>query len=527
MWMTDRYRSLGKVDVAVLVDKVSSLSEAVWLEDEKLRQRLAGSRQTNSIFLKSILVPEFAKRISRGPLTDDDVPRQGGWDRLHGEISPIVESAVSRFPAGGIVSRIQLARMQPGTAIEQHIDQSPMLNAAHRLHIPLQTNSDVEFVVDGQRVIMDVGILYELNNRVPHSVVNRGNSARIHLIIDYIPPAHNTPDVLDPRFENRHKQRMMAGTSPRPPLRADYPLPTLIATSVVRGTHKNESHGGVYLIDMETEEIEQVVDWNTCDIEWEGRGWDRGLRGIAFHNQEIYIAASDELYCFDQNFSIVSSFRNPHLKHTHEMICYQNHLLITSTGFDSILRFDLETQLFDQGWLIRPGQRGDIMVRLYDPKNQGPDPGNTYHINTVTQDENGIYVSGLNMPSILHLHQGTINHYAALPLGTHNAMPCEKGVLYNDTNADRVVFAEGESCFNMDIRRYPEDQILNAELGDRRIARQAFGRGLCIYKDHIVIAGSSPSTITAYDLSAQAPIKSVNITMDIRNCIHGLEIYPF
>ena len=79
--MTDRYRSLGKVDVAVLVDKVSSLSEAVWLEDEKLRQRLAGSRQTNSIFLKSILVPEFAKRISRGPLTDDDVPRQGGWDR--------------------------------------------------------------------------------------------------------------------------------------------------------------------------------------------------------------------------------------------------------------------------------------------------------------------------------------------------------------------------------------------------------------------------------------------------------------
>ena len=89
------------------------------------------------------------------------------------------------------------------------------------------------------------------------------------------------------------------------------------------------------------------------------------------------------------------------------------------------------------------------------------------------------------------------------------------------------MFTEGESRFNMDIRRYPEDQILNAELGDHRIARQAFGCGLCIYKDHIVIAGSSPSTITAYDLSAQAPIKSVNINMDIRNCIHGLEIHPF
>ena len=109
------------------------------------------------------------------------------------------------------MSQIQLARMRPGTTIQQHINQSQMLNAANRLHIPLQTNSDVEFVVDGQRVIMDVGILYELNNRVPHSVVNRGHSARIHLIIDYILPAHNILDVLDPLFEDRHKQRMMAG----------------------------------------------------------------------------------------------------------------------------------------------------------------------------------------------------------------------------------------------------------------------------------------------------------------------------
>ena len=56
------------------------------------------------------------------------------------------------------MSQIQLARMRPGTTIQQHINQSQMLNAANRLHIPLQTNSDVEFVVDGQRVILDVGI---------------------------------------------------------------------------------------------------------------------------------------------------------------------------------------------------------------------------------------------------------------------------------------------------------------------------------------------------------------------------------
>ena len=71
------------------------------------------------------------------------------------------------------------------------------------------------------------------------------------------------------------------------------PEPTLIATSVVRGSQQGESHGGVYLIDTRSGEIRQTIDWNTSDIDFTGRGWDRGLRGIAFHKNEVYIAASD------------------------------------------------------------------------------------------------------------------------------------------------------------------------------------------------------------------------------------------
>ena len=29
------------------------------------------------------------------------------------------------------------------------------------------------------------------------------------------------------------------------------------------------------------------VDWNTVDIDWAGRGWDRGLRGIAFDGEVV------------------------------------------------------------------------------------------------------------------------------------------------------------------------------------------------------------------------------------------------
>ncbi len=68
-------------------------------------------------------------------------------------------------------------------------------------------------------------------------------------------------------------------------------LPKLILTSVVRGSQQGESHGGIYTVDFELQQGEQHVDWNTSDIDFEGRGADRGLRGIAFDGDDIYIAA--------------------------------------------------------------------------------------------------------------------------------------------------------------------------------------------------------------------------------------------
>jgi len=78
----------------------------------------------------------------------------------------------------------------------------------------------------------------------------------------------------------------------------------LITTSVVRGSQQGESHGGIYLVNFAQESVDQVVDWNTSEIEFSGRGWDRGLRGIAFFAGEIYIAASDELFVYDQDHGL-------------------------------------------------------------------------------------------------------------------------------------------------------------------------------------------------------------------------------
>ena len=81
----------------------------------------------------------------------------------------------------------------------------------------------------------------------------------------------------------------------------------LVTSSVVRGAQQGQSHGGVYLIDLENQTVEQTIDWNTSGIDWQGRGWDRGLRGIAFDGEQVFIAASDELFAYTPDFELIDS----------------------------------------------------------------------------------------------------------------------------------------------------------------------------------------------------------------------------
>ena len=64
-------------------------------------------------------------------------------------------------------------------------------------------------------------------------------------------------------------------------------------------------------------------------------------------------------------------------------------------------------------------------------------------------------------------------------------------------------------------------------LDDSNIARQAFGRGLCVIDNQFIAGGSSPSTVTLYDIQTSQLVASVNITMDIRNAVHGLAVWPY
>lgn len=306
-------------------------------------------------------------------------------------------------------------------------------------------------------------------------------------------------------------------------------LPKLIATSVVRGSQQGESHGGVFTIDFENRTSEQHIDWNTDTIDWEGRGADRGLRGIAFDENDIYIAASDELFCYDREFALQHSKRNRYLKHCHEICRMGRTLFLTSTGFDSLLAYDLDKQTFTWGFHLQKTQ-GKWTGFAFDPRlDTGPRMVNEQHINMVHVNRQGIFLSGLRTGALLHIDRhNEVKEVCSLPLGTHNARPLEDGVLFNDTASDHVRFVSRDQPQRaFPIKTYDPGEIRFAGIDDSKIARQGFGRGLCVYADRIVAGGSSPSTISLYDLQSGETIGSVNMTMDIRNAIHGLEVWPY
>jgi hypothetical protein len=303
----------------------------------------------------------------------------------------------------------------------------------------------------------------------------------------------------------------------------------LVATSVVRGSQKGESHGGVCLIDLRERSVVQALDWNTVDIDWQGRGWDRGLRGIAFDGERVYMAASDELYAYTPDFRRIGSWRNPYLRHCHEIAVHERTLFLTSTGFDCILGFNLDRLAFD--WALH------VHVRNYQPRfarfdpnaASGPRALNKLHLNSVHADATGLYLSGLHSGGMLQYTGERLVMYVELPAGTHNARPFRDGVLFNDTEAGTLRYSGREEREDriMKVPTYDPATLTHLDADTSGIARQGFARGLCVLNDDIVAGGSSPSTVTIYDLRNNATLLSVNLARDIRNAIHGLEVWPY
>jgi Aspartyl/Asparaginyl beta-hydroxylase len=82
---------------------------------------------------------------------------------------------------------VRLLRLGPGARVREHRDYRLGYDDGElRLHVPVTTGPDVEFVLAGEPLPMAAGECWYVNVNEPHRVTNNGTTARIHLVVDCI-----------------------------------------------------------------------------------------------------------------------------------------------------------------------------------------------------------------------------------------------------------------------------------------------------------------------------------------------------
>ena len=89
------------------------------------------------------------------------------------------------------VLRARLMKLKAGAVIKEHRDFAyfggqrwSFERGRIRVHIPIITGANVFWMLSGKRIDMKAGEAWYVNVCMPHSVENRGDTDRIHLVIE-------------------------------------------------------------------------------------------------------------------------------------------------------------------------------------------------------------------------------------------------------------------------------------------------------------------------------------------------------
>lgn len=167
---------IGVIDVSSFSDKVKLLTDSDWLEWSE-RKVIQSQKDSDTIMILNL--PDEKFYVFSSKISNDK------YNTLFRKELDACYTALSDFYDGGDPKRVMLVRLPAGMSIDPHTDEGYHLETTHRVHLPIITNQDVKFIVGGEVIEMNIGVLTEINNNREHSVENKSNLDRVHLIIDW------------------------------------------------------------------------------------------------------------------------------------------------------------------------------------------------------------------------------------------------------------------------------------------------------------------------------------------------------
>jgi len=97
--------------------------------------------------------------------------------------SPYLQEVLQHFKCP--LQAVRLLKLNAGSIIKEHRDAELNFEKGEiRLHVPVRTHADVEFVLDNERLDLKAGECWYMNFDLPHTINNKSNIDRIHLVVD-------------------------------------------------------------------------------------------------------------------------------------------------------------------------------------------------------------------------------------------------------------------------------------------------------------------------------------------------------
>lgn len=125
----------------------------------------------------------IGKKSSLATLAPDHNTENQVTDLCDFRLIPKTKCLLDFFETSIISARY--LRLQAGSEIKTHSDPDiGFWDGLVRIHIPIVTNDHTWFIIDKKKIQMAINECWYADFGKPHSVINHGDSDRIHLVLD-------------------------------------------------------------------------------------------------------------------------------------------------------------------------------------------------------------------------------------------------------------------------------------------------------------------------------------------------------
>lgn len=330
----------------------------------------------------------------------------------------------------------------------------------------------------------------------------------------------------------------------------------LIATTVVRESAKGrQTTGWIYDVDWDSGTFVRmaVPDPTFLDSDDNPRGGVRGGRGVAVTNHGIVVANYDTLHLYDDAWNEVAALSHPLMVGMHEVDWDGEHLWLTATAIDAVLRLTLDGHA-EVAWDPHVGEAARLLGlrsrrapldASVDYRQREAPRLDRCHINEVRVRDGGLVVNcGLVKPEPSPAARGAAKLRGVLPgggaeaeqaaasfviavdpdgsprvlseLGGHD-LPTHNGRLLDE---ERVVVNDSTQNTLRVLRVEDGEELCSVRVGGRWL------RGLETLDGRHAVVGTAPAALVLVDLESGAIEREVTLSDDPNEAVHGLTGCP-